>query len=340
MGGVVVMGIEEKEKDKVSSLFKSIENSYNAVLDGMTVSKSDSEHIRLQEDRNALFFKTVEEVRNRIVQSIKEKTGIIQTLSLKNKGLYNKISEQSKTIKDKEEENKELLSKLNEQSKTIKEKEEENKKLLHSIQSQYSENKDQLHTINALKEENKRLSTEIESQSKTFLDIKKEITILYTKLEEQDRVKKDLFAAYTLLTELETKNKDLEAQLIKEQGSYKEDCESYDSYITELENELKDLRQKILDYEEKQRRNRTGKRTELSSVEIEKIIDGYCLGFSYNQIASYSGCSRMQVSRVIKGEFKHTQSKEKIVRVLNKLLKVNQNPQRLEKLKGLKDKYV
>ena len=334
------MGKNENDRDKVSSLFKSIENSYNAVLDGMTVSKSDSEHIRLQEDRNALFLKTVEEVRNRIVQSIKEKTGIIQTLSLKNKGLYNKISEQSKTIIDKEEENKELLSKLNEQSKTIKEKEEENKKLLHSIQSQNSENKDQLHTINALKEENKRLSTEIESQSKTFLDIKKENTILYTKLEEQDRVKKDLFAAYTLLTELEAKNKALEAQLIKEQGSYKEDCESYDSYITELENELKDLRQKILDYEEKQRRNRTGKRTELNSSEIEKIIDGHCLGFSYNQIASYSGCSRMQVSRVIKGDYKHTQSKEKIVRVLNKLLKINQNPQRVEKLKELKEKYL
>ena len=111
------MGKEEKEKEKISSLFDSIENSYNSVLDGMTVSKSDSEHIRLQEDRNALFLKTVEEVRVFIFQSIKEKMGIIQTLYFKNKGLYNKISEQSKTIKDKEEENKELLSKLNEQSK-------------------------------------------------------------------------------------------------------------------------------------------------------------------------------------------------------------------------------
>lgn len=107
-----------------------------------------------------------------------------------------------------------------------------------------------------------------------------------------------------------------------------------------LNKEIETLKRKLDELEEKQRRNRTGKRTELNSSEIEKIIDGYCLGFSYNQIASYSGCSRMQVSRVIKGEFKHTQSKEKIVRVLNKLLKINQNPQRVEKLKELKEKYL
>lgn len=107
-----------------------------------------------------------------------------------------------------------------------------------------------------------------------------------------------------------------------------------------LNKEIETLKRKLDELEEKQRRNRTGKRTELNNTEIEKIIGGYCLGFSYNQIASYSGCSRMQVSRVIKGEFKHTQSKEKIVRVLNKLLKINQNPQRVEKLKELKEKYL
>lgn len=107
-----------------------------------------------------------------------------------------------------------------------------------------------------------------------------------------------------------------------------------------LNKEIETLKRKLDELEEKQRRNRTGKRTELSSVEIEKVINGYCEGLSYSTIAARVGCSRMQVSRVIKGEFRHTQSKEKIVRVLNKLLKINQNAQRLEKLKGLKEKYV
>ena len=192
---------------------------------------------------------------------------------------------------------------------------------------------------------------------------------------EQETIKETLQAEQEYkehIEQLKTKNKELETEnkeLKKENSELKHYCEKempliflsirqnidelkkYNENLTHSLEEVKTrstddlkkcvaLNKEIETLKRKLEKNRTGKRTELSSVEIEKVINGYCEGLSYSTIAARAGCSRMQVSRVIKGEFKHTQSKEKIVRVLNKLLKINQNPQRVEKLKELKEKYL
>lgn len=184
--------------------------------------------------------------------------------------------------------------------------------------------KEVLQVEQAYKEHIEQLETENEELKNENLKLKlyceEELPVLYAEIRQN-------------IEELQKYNDNLTEKLKEQSTDNLQKCAA-------LNKEIKALKRKLDELEEKQRRNRTGKRTELNNTEIEKIIDGYCLGFSYNQIASYSGCSRMQVSRVIKGEFKHTQSKEKIVRVLNKLLKVNQNPKRLEKIKKIKEKYL
>lgn len=201
------------------------------------------------------------------------------------------------------------------------EKEQETIKETLQAEQEYKEHIEQLKTKNKeLETENKELKKE-NSELKHYCE--KEMPLIFLSIRQN-------------IDELKKYNENLTHSLEEVKTRSTDDLKK----CVALNKEIEILKRKLDEIEEKQRRNRTGKRTELNSSEIEKIIDGYCLGFSYNQIASYSGCSRMQVSRVIKGDFRHTQSKEKIVRVLNKLLKVNQNPQRVEKLKELKEKYL
>ena len=181
--------------------------------------------------------------------------------------------------------------------------------------------------IEQLKTKNKELETENKELKKENSELKhyceKEMPLIFLSIRQN-------------IDELKKYNENLTHSLEEVKTRSTDDLKK----CVALNKEIETLKRKLDELEEKQRRNRTGKRTELSSVEIEKVINGYCDGLSYSTIAARAGCSRMQASRLIKGEFKHTQSKEKIVRVLNKLLKINQNPQRVEKLKELKEKYL
>lgn len=85
-----------------------------------------------------------------------------------------------------------------------------------------------------------------------------------------------------------------------------------------------------------------GKALELTGRKVEEIISLYIQEkkLSIRAISKETGCSRNQIERIVKGKLKHKKSKAKVLRVINKLLKVNQNTITISKLNSLKELYV
>ena len=65
----------------------------------------------------------------------------------------------------------------------------------------------------------------------------------------------------------------------------------------------------------------------------------YVKGLNISAISKETKHSREKVRAVLNNKYRHPASKKKILSVINKLLKENQNPKTIEKLKGLKNKY-
>jgi len=86
----------------------------------------------------------------------------------------------------------------------------------------------------------------------------------------------------------------------------------------------------------------SGKALEISGRKVEEIIKLYIREEkpSIRAISKQTGCTRNQITRIVKGQLKHQKSKEKVVHAIKRLLKVNQNPKIIEKLNKLMSLYI
>ena len=129
-------------------------------------------------------------------------------------------------------------------------------------------------------------------------------------------------------------------------------AKQYEAYIEEsdaekakLEQEIERIKkqpppaQTIAQREAKPQPVAIGKAIELSKPKIKEIIMLYVKGLSISTISKETKHSREKVRAVLYNKYKHPASKKKILSVINKLLKENQNPKTIEKLKELKNNY-
>ena len=143
---------------------------------------------------------------------------------------------------------------------------------------------------------------------------------------ENDSLKKEL-------EELKEANKELSFYLDMWKKRTEESRAEADTYLTlaaDLEKEKEDKRQSLVC---------NGKALELPPRVIKEVIRLWCLGGSVKKIAEETGASRGQIERIVKGNLKHKESRKKVLRAINHLLKVNQNMVFIDKLKALKDLY-
>jgi len=133
---------------------------------------------------------------------------------------------------------------------------------------------------------------------------------------------------------------------IKEKASIRDELiELYETYIEDLEQEIERIKrqpppaQTIAQREAKPQPVAIGKAIELSKPKIKEIIMLYVKGLSISAINKETKQSREKVRAVLYNKYKHPASKKKILSVINKLLKENQNPKTIEKLKELKNNY-
>ena len=146
---------------------------------------------------------------------------------------------------------------------------------------------------------------------------------------------------------LEEENKTLKEEKEKSECQFKrfkkekeEEEKYYIEYIEQLEAESKKLKE---EKEEAKNRNPSfigkGKSTEMPPRVVREVIRSFCMGESIKSIEASTGASRGQINRVLRGAYKTESSRRKVLKEINKLLRVNQNKDMLEKLRGLKAKY-
>lgn len=82
-----------------------------------------------------------------------------------------------------------------------------------------------------------------------------------------------------------------------------------------------------------------GKTVELGPRKLQEAIKLYAMNMPYTKILKKTGISKGQANRLFHGKFKSAASKKKVLTEINQLLKVNQNPKILEKLKSLNMLY-
>lgn len=153
--------------------------------------------------------------------------------------------------------------------------------------------------------------------------LKKQNDIL---ISENDSLKKEL-------EELKEANKELSFYLDmwkKRTEERETEAQSYLEYAVELEDEKEKKRQSLVC---------NGKALELPPRVIKEVIRQWCLGRSIKQIQADTGASRGQIERIVKGNLKHKESRKKVLKSINYLLKVNQSVVFIDKLKTLKDLY-
>ena len=205
-------------------------------------------------------------------------------------------------------------------------------------------------TLKSKKEEGKRQSKYIKELSQKHDELKnqlKEVTTFSYKFSElEEKVNK-----YEILEEenkaLKEENKTLKGEKEKSECQFKrfkeekEEAEKcYIEYIEQLEAESKKLKE---EKEEAKNRNPSfvgkGKSTEMPPRIVREAIRLYGMGESIKSIEASTGASRGQIYRLLRGAYKTEYSRKKALKEINKLLRVNQNKDFIEKLKGLKSKY-
>ncbi len=133
----------------------------------------------------------------------------------------------------------------------------------------------------------------------------------------------------------------------KEKTKYQDFEACYIECISKQDEELEELQHKLKELQSIQGDDRTipppsGKALEISGRKVEEILRLYVLedGLSIRAISKQTGCTRNQITRIVKGQLKHQKSKEKVVHAIKRLLKVNQNPKIIEKLNKLMSLYI
>ena len=182
--------------------------------------------------------------------------------------------------------------------------------------------------IKALKQEEKNIHI------KRVLELEEEIKVLNDKLNNKD-------AEINIL-------KDKLSEAYKEAESLALECleqgrEDAANEIKELKEEITVLKDSALRGGGDSVRGGSGKAAELTTRQIEEVIRLWALGDSKSSISSISkesGASWGQVKRLITGQLKNESSKKKVLKAVNKLLKVNQNKEFLNKLNTLKTMYL
>ena len=194
------------------------------------------------------------------------------------------------------------------------------------------------------KEDDKRKSTyikelkkqrdEMESQlkevnvfSSKFSELEEKVN-KYEKLEEENKILKE-----------EKEKSNCQLNRLKKEKEEAEKC--YIEYIEQLEAENTKLKEE----KEEEAKNKNfsfvgkGKSTEMPPRVVREVIRSFCMGESIKSIEASTGASRGQINRVLRGAYKTESSRRKVLKEINKLLRVNQNKDMLEKLRGLKAKY-
>ena len=133
----------------------------------------------------------------------------------------------------------------------------------------------------------------------------------------------------------------------KEKTKHQDFETCYIECISKQDEEIEELQHKLKELQSVQRDDRTmppplGKALEISGRKVEEIIKLYIREekLSIRAISKQTGCTRNQITRIIKGQLKHQKSKEKVVHAIKRLLKVNQNPKTIEKLNELMNLYI
>lgn len=178
-------------------------------------------------------------------------------------------------------------------------------------------------------------------------------------LTEKTNIQNPLFSAYKEAKEKETQSMQADIdELRAENDSLKKELEKLKEANSELSfymdlwkqrtTEREAEAQSYLDYaaeleQEKEKKRQSmvcnGKALELPPRVIKEVIRQWCLGGKIKQIQSETGASRGQIERIVKADLKHKESRKKVLKCINHLLKVNQNQEYIDKLKALKTKY-
>ena len=149
------------------------------------------------------------------------------------------------------------------------------------------------------------------------------------------------------IDELKTENDRLKAEIAEIQAANKElsfYVDMWKSRTAEREAEAEAYLTLAVDLEQEKEKKRqalvcNGKALELPPRIIKEVIRLWCQGHTIKEINADTGASRGQIERIVKGDLKHKESRKKVLRAINYLLKVNQNVVFIDKLKTLKDLY-
>lgn len=206
----------------------------------------------------------------------------------------------------------ELEGKLTTIQKQKKEEDKRKSAYIKELKKQRDEMENQLKKVNAF--------------SSKFSELEEKVN-KYEILEEENKTLKE-----------EKEKSECQFKRFKEEKEEAEKC--YIEYIEQLEAESKKLKE---EKEEAKNRNPSfigkGKSTEMPPRVVREVIRSFCMGESIKSIEASTGASRGQINRVLRGAYKTESSRRKVLKEINKLLRVNQNKDMLEKLRGLKAKY-
>ena len=220
----------------------------------------------------------------------------------------------------------ELEGKLTTIQKQKKEEDKRKSAYIKELKKQRDEMGNQLKKVNAF--------------SSKFSELEEKVN-KYEILEEENKTLKEENKT------LKEENKTLKEEKEKSECQFKrfkkekeEEEKYYIEYIEQLEAESKKLKE---EKEEAKNRNPSfigkGKSTEMPPRVVREVIRSFCMGESIKSIEASTGASRGQINRVLRGAYKTESSRRKVLKEINKLLRVNQNKDMLEKLRGLKAKY-
>lgn len=166
---------------------------------------------------------------------------------------------------------------------------------------------------------------------------KKAIKDSYRVMPNNDKQQTTLIDGYEeKINRLENENKKLKFKLENLITEKEQQDASYVEYIEKLENKVNTAPAPS----PSSSIHRNGKSLEVGSRKVYDLLRLYAMGNTIKSICDETGCSRGQVERILKGTLKHKKSKERVLKSINKLLQVNQNPLTVEKLTKLKALYT
>lgn len=177
------------------------------------------------------------------------------------------------------------------------------------------------------------------------------IELLYLKAERQEaeRDKKDIINKYNKVVkqykmgkvedaeDKEQEIKELKQEIKALKGKAKEDINNEKKA---REKDLEMMMDYIEDIEKQKFKPNTTRGSSLSKHQKETVIKRILNGLSDAEISRMEKIDRKTINKIRTAGYKSKKTNKEIVGIINHLLKINQNPDYIKKLKDLKNRYM